>query len=87
MVTKFRLPLADGSTAKVTVEENSKFRMTRIAYDIFENKKKVESKNFHNERGMRMDSVTEIVGDLQKRVKEGYDFFSEFIKVQLGSLG
>ena len=85
-INTFRLALKDGKKAIVTVEENDKYLMTKIAYDILDKGKVVERKNYINKDGFDMEVVTTIVQNIQSRVKNGIDFMEELIKAQLGNM-
>ena len=83
--TKFRVPGIDNTTIVTDVFEKGSGKITGLTYRIMKKGKVLEEKAYHNKKGFKPERLGKISMDIQKRVKEGFDFLTELFEAQFKS--
>lgn len=80
-ISVIRIPLKTGETAKVTVSENSRYRITSIVSDVFCKGKITSNEKYHNKKGFSDNKLAQIVTHFEQIAKDkNFDFYTALLK-------
>ena len=85
-LTRFNVPGKEKGTMVVTdiIETGKNEKLTNLTYKIVQKDDKVlEQRSFQNKKGFSAERICAICEEIQKRVKEGFDFLDELLKAQI----
>ncbi len=82
--TRFRVPGKNGTTVIADIVDiPSKTIITNLEYKIMKKGKVLEEKAFQNKKGFKDERLCIICENIQKKVKEGFDFLDELFRAQI----
>ena len=82
--TTFKVPGKDGTTVVTDIIETGKNeKLTKLKYSIIEKGEILEQKVYQNKKGFNSERICRICEEIQKKVKEGFDFLDELLKAQI----
>ncbi len=83
-LTTFRVPGKNGTTVVTDIiETGANEKLTNLEYRIMQKGETLERKTFQNKKGFNPERICGICEEIQKKVKEGFDFLDELLKAQI----
>jgi len=83
-LTTFRVPGKNGTTVVTDIIETGKNeKLTNLEYKVMQKGEVIESRIYQNKKGFNPERICTICEEIQKRIKEGFDFLDELLKAQI----